>query len=113
VAQPVEEVLPAAERVAVADLELAVDEAHLERAARDLVHLDARAARVVVVRDDVDPAADEADPQGADLVELDDLGAGDDPGLRGHEQFLSRYISFESHVISRLGSAQEHEASTR
>src|SRR5690606_40593279 len=87
--------------------------ARVERAARDLVNLAARAARVVVVRDDVDPAADEADPHGADLVELDDLGAGDDPGLRGHEQFLSRYISFESHVISRLGSAQEHEASTR
>ncbi len=48
--------------------------------------LDARA--VLVVRDDVDTAADELHPQGVDLLDLDDLRACDDPGLGCHVTLL-------------------------
>ena len=39
---------------------------------------------VVALKEQIDAAADEGDPERADVVDLDDLRAGDDPGLPAH-----------------------------
>ncbi len=79
-AEHVEPVVPA--ELGVVDLDGVAVDAHLELLAADRVHLDPDAG--LVVGDDVDLPSDEADLEGAGAVDVDRLGAVDEPFLLGH-----------------------------